>query len=132
MDKDTLMEQIEFARARIEELERKIECSDPEEKGYTGLIEGYIKWTDRYNTLVDKFNSIEDVEEKDKLSKKELIDVILRSAELGAKIIVPVIMLVGTVAVAKLAYANDADLKLCNGRIFGSVREVLKLATMKL
>ena len=134
MDKDTLMNQIEFAWARIEELEGTLEHADPEGKGYNGLIDAYVKWVDRYNNLVEKLNRMEDVEEdkEDKLSKKEIIDVILRSAELGAKVLIPVVGLVGTVAIAKLAYANDADLKLCNGRIFGSVREVLKLATMRL
>ena len=43
MDKDTLMNQIEFAWARIEELEGTLEHADPEGKGYNGLIDAYVK-----------------------------------------------------------------------------------------
>lgn len=59
--------------------------------------------------------------------RKEPIDIIFRSADLGVKVLVPVLGITATMAVAGLAYVNDAELKLCNGRIFAQAREVLKV-----
>lgn len=60
------------------------------------------------------------------------LDIIFRSADVGTKILVPTMGLIGVVYVAKLAYMNDAELKLCNGRIFGGVKDILRILTTKL
>lgn len=63
--------------------------------------------------------------------KKETVEIIFRSADLGVKVLVPTLAIAGTWAVAKLSYMNDAELKLCNGRVAGNVKELLRIATMK-
>lgn len=60
------------------------------------------------------------------------LDIIFRTADVGTKILVPTMGLIGVVYVAKLAYMNDAELKLCNGRIFGGVKDILRILTTKL
>ena len=59
--------------------------------------------------------------------KRELIDIIFKSVDVGAKVLVPTLSLTGIIYVANLAYMNDADLKLCNGRIIGGVKDILKI-----
>lgn len=70
--------------------------------------------------------------ESDKIGPKDIVDTSLKVGELGVKVAVPVIGLIGTVALAKIAYTNDLDLKLCNGRIWPSAKEMLKIATGKI
>lgn len=55
------------------------------------------------------------------------LDVGLKVGELGVRVAVPIIGVCGTIAVAKLSYINDAELKLCNGRIFAGAKEIIKL-----
>lgn len=62
---------------------------------------------------------------------EELKEVIFMSAELMAKVAVPLVTVSAMVGVAKLSYAKDLDLELCNGRVMGTVKDLLKLATMK-
>lgn len=146
MEREILLDQIDFVQARIEEIDKKVINWKPEDKGYKELVDSYNKWIDRYNDLLDKLEHINDIDidvEKLKLERekfihdieeqkrKEPIELIFRSADLGVKILAPILAITGTVAVAKLAYLNDTDLKLCNGRIFGQTRDLIKLATMK-
>ena len=167
MDRDELKNQIDYVQARIEEIDKKIINSEPDQKGYKELVDSYNKWIDRYDEMIDRFEHFDDVDierkkleleeekitslqqiEQDKVNleqerlrlerekfayetteakNKELIDTILRSADLGVKILVPLIGLKGTLTIARLAYTSDLDLKLCNGRIWG----LLKLGSMK-
>lgn len=171
MDRDELLNQIDFAQARIEETERLIINFNPAEKGFKELVDSYNKWIDRYNefmTQLDNFDK-EDIEvqklnlerykiavqeaidkekmdidraklafDQDKFEHdakqekwKEPVDIGLKAVELGVRVAVPIIGIAGTMALASLAYTNDAELKLCNGRIFASAKEVLKLCTSR-
>ena len=189
MDNTILLDQIDFAQARIEEIEKQVINTNPEQKGYKELVDSYNKWIDRYDNLMEKletgdvdieyeklkleqakldfekekFRSQHELEcakrdiqeeletdklnlERDKFSAEQMIrlkesrraavrgpvDVSLKLLETGAKVAVPLIGLAGTMAVASLAYTNDSELKLCNGRIFASAKELLKISTTKL
>lgn len=168
MDVEILKDQIDFAQARIEEIEKQVINTEPDAKGYKELVEGYNKWIDRYNDLLNQLEHFNDVDidrenlelEKEKLQieqdkinleaerirldrekfahdveatkKHEAVDVIFRSAELGVKVAVPLIALAGTIAIAKLAYVNDTDMKLCDGRVFAGAKDLIRLATMKI
>lgn len=63
--------------------------------------------------------------------KKEVIDIIFRTGELSAKIIVPILGFMSVRYVANLSYMNDEEMKLCNGRIAGTVKDVMKILMMK-
>ena len=63
--------------------------------------------------------------------RKATSDVIFKSAELGVKVLVPVCGLVGTIGLAKLAYMNDLNLRLCNGTVRSCAKDLLKIATTK-
>ncbi len=178
MEREQLLDQIDFAQARIEEIEHVVINANPTEKGFKELIESYNKCIDRYDELITREEHFDDetlesrkldieemkvkVEtEKLEIEKKRIaalsytesekleferqkfdkevgaakwkdpVDIALRVGELGIKVAVPIIGIVGTMAVAKLAYINDAELKLCNGRIFASAKELIKLTTTK-
>lgn len=149
MEREQLLDQIDFAQARIEEIERVLINANPTEKGFKELVESYNKWIDRYDELITREEHFDDealesrkldieemkvkVEtEKLEIEKKRIpVDIALRVGELGIKVAVPIIGIVGTMAVAKLAYINDAELNLCNGRIFASAKELIKLTTTK-
>ena len=47
------------------------------------------------------------------------------------RLLVPIAGLAGVVYVANLAYMNDSKLELCNGRVFGGVKDLLKVITLK-
>lgn len=64
--------------------------------------------------------------------KNDVIDIIFRTGELSAKIMIPIIGFMGVRYVANLSYMNDEEMKLCNGRIAGGVKDMLKIMTMKL
>lgn len=210
MDEEKLLDQLDFAQARIEEIEKKVINWEPEKRGFKELVDSYNKWIDRYNELLETIQHIDDVDvereklelervrienekakielekektnsmievekkkievdqariafekekfesmqeiEQDKVNldterlrlerekfghdvvaetRGEIIEVIFRSADIGVKLLVPTLAIAGTWAVAKLSYMNDADLKLCNGRVAGNVKELLRIATMK-
>ena len=146
MDKQTILDQITFVESRIKELEKEILQGASDEKGRKELIEGYNKWVDRFNELIDKLNNLgqPDLEtetlrleqerlefEKQKFEKEqkdlhrqEVEKMIFDGLELTVKIAVPVLTIGGALALAKLAYAKDSDLELCNGRIWGLLRFV--------
>lgn len=155
MDREELLlKQMEYVKEQIASIEKKIGSYPEDGKGFKELVDGYNKWVDRYNALVDEYGKLNSVDleeeqlelEKDKLDfekekfdyenmhkeKTERVDRVFRGAEIAAKILVPCLAITGSVAIAKLSYMNDAELKLCNGRIFGGLKEVIKLATMKL
>jgi len=154
MDRQLLQDALDFAGTRVEELEETVKNTDPSAKGYKELTEAYNKWTDRYNEIYCQLNELDKVDveyetlrlEQDKLrfeqekfkyekstkSKDDLANYIITGVEIGAKILVPVLMLMGTTALGKLAYAKDLDLSLCNGRVWNEGTSLLKLATMKI
>lgn len=63
--------------------------------------------------------------------RKEIEDVIFKTVDIATRLAVPVIGFMGIRYVANLSYMNDAELKLCNGRIAGGVKDMLKVLTMK-
>lgn len=63
--------------------------------------------------------------------RDEIKDIIFEAAEIGIKLAVPLIAVVGTIGVAKLSYMNEEEFKLCNGRVYGEVKDLLKIVTMK-
>ena len=154
MDRQLLQDALDFAGTRIEELEGAVKNADPSAKGYKELTEAYNKWTDRYNEIYCQLNELDKVDveyetlklEQDKLrferekfeyeksakGKDNLANYIITGVEIGAKVLVPVLMLIGTTALGKLAYAKDLDLSLCNGRVWNEGTSLLKLATMKI
>lgn len=69
--------------------------------------------------------------EKEHQKKRELIDDIFEGIGAAGKILVPVASLVGVVYVANLAYMNDSKLELCNGRVFGTAKDLFKVLTLK-
>ena len=154
MDRQLLQDALDFAATRVEELEETVKNTDPSAKGYKELTEAYNKWTDRYNEIYCQLNELDKVDieyetlkmEQDKLrfeqekfeyekstkSKDNLANYIITGVEIGAKVLVPVLMLMGATALGKLAYAKDLDLGLCDGRVWNEGTSLLKLATMKI
>ena len=164
MDKEILLDQLDWVQARIEEVERQVLNYPSDGKGYKELVEGYNKLVDRYDKLLDDVEHFDDesIEEKqlrvqteiennkinletEKLRldrekfaydtqnapRKEIEDVIFRTVDIATRLAVPVIGFMGIRYVANLSYMNDAELKLCNGRIAGGVKDMLKVLTMK-
>ena len=154
MDRQLLQDALDFAATRVEELEETVKNTEASAKGYKELTEAYNKWTDRYNEIYCQLNDLDKVDveyetlrlEQDKLrfeqekfayekstkSKDDLAKYIITGAEIGVKVLVPALMLIGTTALGKLAYAKDLDLSLCNGRVWNEGTSLLKLATMKI
>ena len=147
MDKQLLRDQLDFIAERIIELEETIKTTDPANKGYADLVEGHNAWVDKYNETFSKLEHEDDNIERDTLDlereklefEKEKLeyekchnvvidtkDGVLRVLETGAKIAVTVLMIGGTIFVAKLAYEHDENLDLCNGRIW-SLKDMFKL-----
>ncbi len=62
---------------------------------------------------------------------KELLSDILEVVEVTGKLLVPIAGITSVVYVANLAYINDSKLELCNGRIMGGVKDILKIIAMK-
>lgn len=171
MDKQFLLDQLDYVQARIEEIDEQVINNNPTEKGYKELIDSYNKWVDRYDALLEKIEHFDDEDlekrkldiESDKntvlydvesrkieLDRERLLfekekfqheiqtqkiekttDIIFRSGDLLVRGMVPLIGLAGVIYVANLAYMNDEQLKLCNGRIAGGVKDALKIMTMK-
>lgn len=154
MDRQLLLDALDFAGTRIEELEGTVKNTDPSAKGYKELTEAYNKWIDRYNEIYCELNELNKVNveeetlklERERLQfeinkfnyeaeikkKDDIRNSIFSGLELGAKVLVPVLMLIGTTALGKLAYAKDLDLSLCNGRVWNEGTSLMKLATMKI
>lgn len=154
MDRQLLQDELDFAGTRIEELEGEVKNTDASAKGYKELTEAYNKWTDRYNEIYSQLNELDKVDieyetlkfeqekfkfEKEKFEyekstkhKDDLAKYIITGAEIGARILVPALMLMGSIGIAKLSYAKDLDLSLCNGRVWGTKPDLMKLATMKI
>lgn len=133
MTKEILERRIEFAENQIMILEEQIESMSTDEEGYLDTVKAYDHWSDNYTRLVEQLDNLEIAkEEESKAKKKDTIDLGLRVAELGCKVAVPVIGVVTTVALAKLAYMQDGNMVLCNGRIFPMAKDVIKMATVKI
>ena len=154
MDRQLLLDALDFAAMRVEELEETVKNTDPSAKGYKELTEAYNKWTDRYNEIYCQLNELDKVDveyetlkfeqekhqferekweyEKSTKRKDDIAKYIITGAEIGARVLVPVLMLMGTTALGKLAYAKDLDLSLCNGRVWNEGTSLMKLATMKI
>ena len=82
--------------------------------------------TEKLRLEREKFAS--DVEQA---KKKETIDIIFKTSDVIVKLAVPILGFAGVRYVANLSYMNDEQMKLCNGRIAGGVKDMLKIMTMK-
>lgn len=83
---------------------------------------------DRERLRLDREKFAYDVEHQ---KSRELLSDILEVAEVTGKILVPIAGLTGVIYVANLAYMNDSKLELCNGRVIGGVKDLLKIITLK-
>lgn len=160
MDEQFLRDQIDWVQARIEEMDTLVINTNPADKGSKELLDCYNKLVDRYGELTDELKHLNDVDieearlelEQDKINldeerlrldrekfayevehgkDRELIGDIFEAIELTSKIAVPVLSLTAVVYVANLAYMNDSKLELCNGRVIGGVKDLLKIMTMR-
>lgn len=60
MDKEQLMDQLDYAQARIEELDDILINAKQTDKGYKEVIDVYNKWTDTYNDISTKIEHFDD------------------------------------------------------------------------
>lgn len=75
MDIENLRNQLDYAQARIEELDKIIINAEQTTKGYKEVIDVYNKWTDTYNDILSKIEHFNDVsldEQKLELEKEKL------------------------------------------------------------
>lgn len=77
MDKEKLNDQLDYAQARIEELDKIIINAEQTTKGYKEVIEVYNKWTDTYNDILSKIEHVDDpnLDELKYELEKEKLDV---------------------------------------------------------
>ena len=139
MTQEYLREQIEYAKTQIEDLQKVLNAYDPTEKGYDGLVTAYNRWCDRLSDLNEQYSNfeknqqLEEVrfkeaeERKVKDEKDKKFDKTMRVLELSAKVAIPAIAVITSVALAKLSFAEESDLKICNGRIFSFGKDLVKL-----
>lgn len=137
MEQEYLQKRIEFAEGQIEFLSDLIANSDPANKNYLQIVQCYDDWVsykDREEKKLENLDSELDdkEEEKEYIRKKDKTDLTLRYLELGCKVAVPILTVLTTVAIAKLSYASDADLKLCNGRIMGLSKDLIRTIGAKI
>lgn len=136
MEREYLQKRIEFAEGQIEFLSDLIANSDPANKNYLQIVQCYDDWVsykDREEKKLENLDSeLDDKEEKEYRRKKDKTDLTLRYLELGCKVAVPILTVLTTVAIAKLSYASDADLKLCNGRIMGLSKDLIRTIGAKI
>lgn len=188
MDKEYLMDQIDYVQARQEELDKLILNAQADGKGYKEAIESYNKWVDRYIVLTDALLHLDDIDieqeklnfekeqlkvhkeiefakinadkdkqnllqeiEQDKINNEterirldrekfandvkvqkrgEIEQAIFETAGLAVKIGVPVAVILAVVGVSKLSYVKEAELELCNGRVYGGIKDLLALARL--
>lgn len=103
-----------------------------------------IKVENQFKLEMEKLNRTEELEQdklnldRDKFAyevKKNRwekpVDIILKVGDIGARVAVPLIGMSVTTALATLAYMNDSELKLCNGRIQKQAETVLRIMTSK-
>lgn len=83
---------------------------------------------DREKVRLDREKFAYDVEHQ---KSRELVSDILEVVEITGKLLVPIASLTGIVYVANLSYMNDSKLELCNGRVFGGVKDMLRILTLK-
>ena len=62
---------------------------------------------------------------------RELVDDIFEAFSVAGQMLIPIASLTGIIYVANLSYMNDSKLELCNGRVFGGVKDLLKVISMK-
>lgn len=146
MDRQVLTDQMDFLATSIEEVETKIKDTDPSDKSYLQLLEAHNKLLDLYEALYNKLEDVDkfDLEceklnfEKERFkyqtehdSKREKKEDIQKWVELALKIGVPVVVGLIMFGIAKMSYLQDNEMKLRNGNVFGLVKDVAKLAVMK-
>jgi len=133
MTKEILERRLEYAENRIVELEERVNELMPEDDGYSEVVKAYIFWSNEYTKLIEQIDDLEIADEKEKQAKKEkALDLWLRVAELGCKVAIPVMGIAASLALGKLAYVQDTNMVLCNGRIFPMAKDVVKMATVKI
>ena len=63
--------------------------------------------------------------------KEKRIDLALRCAEIVCKTAIPLLAIGASIGVAKLSYTQDAQLKLRNGNVMASARDLMQMARLK-
>ena len=130
MEQENLQKRIEFAEGQIKLFGELIADTDPADEMYMSFVKGYDSWVDYKEKAEKKLDALESdldkEEEKEYQRKKDKADLTLKWVELGCKVAVPILTVLTTVAIAKLSYASDADLKLCNGRIMGLSKDLIR------
>lgn len=153
MEIKDLKNQVDWLQARIEEMDKLVINGNPSEKGYKETIDAYNKFVDRYCELVTRLEHFDDDDlekvklelEQDKLNldmeklrldrekfayevsqKKtdDVVNIVFRSADVGAKIAVPVISGYFAMKLAILAYTKNGDLELRDGTIWSLMKQL--------
>lgn len=139
MTQEYLREQMAIVNEQIEDLRKTISAYDPTDKGYSDLVNAYIHWFNRYIELSEQLENFDKNKELEKVKfeiaeekrvqeeKDKKFDKTMRILELSAKVAIPALAVVASVALAKLSFAEESDLKICNGRIFSFGKDLVKL-----
>ena len=107
---------------------RKLELEEEKQKAMEQIEQDKLNLAQEQLRL-DREKFAHDVQDQ---KDKEIIEVVLRSADIGVKVLVPTLTLAGMISLAKFAYMNDEELKLCNGRIWIGPKELLKMLNLKI
>lgn len=139
MTQEYLREQMAIVNEQIEDLRKTISAYDPTDKGYSDLVNAYLHWFNRYIELSEQLENFDKNKELEKVKfeiaeekrvqeeKDKKFDKTMRILELSAKVAIPALAVVASVALAKLSFAEESDLKICNGRIFSFGKDLVKL-----
>ena len=139
MTQEYLREQIAIVNEQMEDLRKTISAYDPTDKGYGELVNAYLHWLNRYLELNEQLENFDKNKELEKVKfeiaeekrvqdeKDKKFDKTMRILELSAKVAIPTLAVVASVALAKLSFAEESDLKICNGRIFSFGKDLVKL-----
>lgn len=139
MTQEYLREQIAIVVEQMEDLRKTISAYDPTDKGYSDLVNAHLHWVNRYLELNEQLENFEKNQELEKVKfeiaeekrvqdeKDKKFDKTMRILELSAKVAIPTLAVAASVALAKLSFAEESDLKICNGRIFSFGKDLVKL-----
>ena len=116
---------------RVSRLEVMIDEANPTDKGYTDLVTAFNKWSDIYMKLEEDVERLELQDELEDRVKEKRIDLALKCAEIVCKTAIPLIAIGASIGVAKLSYTQDAQLKLRNGNVMASARDLMQMARLK-
>lgn len=139
MTQEYLRKQMAIVNEQMEDLRKTISAYDPTDKGYSELVTAYHRWFDKYIELSEQLENFDKNKELEKVKfeiaeekrvqdeKDKKFDKTMRILELSARVAIPALAVVASVALAKLSFAEESDLKICNGRIFSFGKDLVKL-----